>query len=113
MRTMIRERRTITMTEGMRPRVLTAEELKALPRLAIVFIEYYDGEQRRAQETMLAAMKCADGTLVDEDACVYADFEKDMQPNRFDGSRWRFWSGMPDRKLRKDTRWVSEDEMGR
>ena len=51
MQTMIRERRMITMTEGMRPRVLTAEELKALPRLAIVFVEYYDGELRRAQET--------------------------------------------------------------
>ena len=101
------------MTEGMRPRVLTAEEMKALPRLAIVFVEYYDGELRRAQETMLAAMKCGDGTLVDEDACVYTNFEQDMKPSRFDGSFWRFWSGMPDEKLRKDTRWVSEDEMGR
>ena len=51
----------------MEPRVLTADELRMLPRLAIVFIECWDGEYQDARPEILAGMKCYDGTIVDED----------------------------------------------
>lgn len=87
------------------PRVLTAEEIRALPRLTIVWIEYWSGEEKKADPDMFASMKCYDGTLVDEDASVYNDFEKDMTPDRFDGSCWRFWLGKPTEEQRKAVPW--------
>ena len=39
----------------MEPRVLTADELRMLPRLAIVFIECWDGEYQDALPEILAA----------------------------------------------------------
>ena len=39
----------------MNPRVLTADELKALPRLAIVFVECWDGEYQDALPEILRA----------------------------------------------------------
>ena len=87
------------------PRVLTIDELKALPRLAIVWTEYWNGEEKKADPKLFAAMKCYDGTLVDEDASVYNDFEKDMTPDRFDGSCWRFWLGKPTEEQRKAVPW--------
>ena len=87
------------------PKVLTAEEIRALPRLTIVWIEYWSGEEKKADPDMFASMKCYDGTLVDEDASVYNDFEKDMTPDRFDGSCWRFWLGKPTEEQRKAVLW--------
>lgn len=89
----------------MKARVLTAEEIQALPRLAIVFIEYFDGELQRPGETIFAGMKCYDGTIVNEDACVFSDFEKDMKPSSFDGSYWRFWNRMPTEEERREIPW--------
>ena len=85
----------------MKPRVLTADELRALPRLAIVFLECWDGEYQDALPEILAGMKCYDGTIVDEDGCIFQDFEDDMKPTCFDGSKWRFWNMMPTEKQRK------------
>ena len=87
------------------PRVLTADEIRALPRLSIVWLEYWNGENGSADADMYAAMKCYDGTLVDEEGSVYNDFEKDMAPDRFDGSRWRFWIGSPTEEQRKAVPW--------
>lgn len=86
------------------PRVLTVEELRQLPAQTIVWIDYWDGEEKKLG-TMMAGMKCYDGTLVDEEASVYNDFEKDMTPDRFDGSRWRFWLGKPTEEQRKAVPW--------
>ena len=86
------------------PRVLTAEELRQLPAQTIVWVDYWDGEEKKLG-TMMAGMKCYDGTLVDEDACVYNDFEHDMTPDRFDGSCWRFWLGKPTDDQRKAVPW--------
>ena len=86
------------------PRVLTLEELQQLPAQAIVWIDYWDGEEKKLG-TMMAGMKCYDGTLVDEDACVYNDFESDMTPDRFDGSCWRFWSAKPTEEQRRTVAW--------
>ena len=87
------------------PRLLTPDELRALPRLAIVWIEYYDGELQKSCEEIVAAFKCKDGHFVDEVMCYYVDFEKDMLPDP-DGSRWRFWSAEPSAELRKATPWM-------
>lgn len=86
------------------PRVLTAEELRQLPAQTIVWVDYWDGEEKKLG-TMMAGMKCYDGTLVDEDACVYNDFESDMTPDRFDGSCWRFWSAKPTEEQRRTVAW--------
>ena len=86
------------------PKVLTAEELRQLPAQTIVWIDYWDGEEKKLG-TMMAGMKCYDGTLVDEDACVYNDFESDMTPDRFDGSCWRFWSAKPTEEQRRTVAW--------
>ena len=91
------------MTEGMGPRILTAEELEALPRCAIVFAETFDGEDRKGGYVM-AAMKCQDGTLVDEDGCIYMDFRKEMEPGHF-GDKTRFWSMLPKEELMACTPW--------
>lgn len=79
----------------MTPKVLTLEELNTLPRLSIIWVEYYDGGEKKASSEILAAMKCYDGTFVDEDACIYNDLEKDIAPDPIDGSRWRFWDMLP------------------
>ena len=89
----------------MKARVLMAEEIQALPRLAIVFIEYFDGELQRQEGQIFAGMKCYDGTIVNEDACVFSDFEKDMKPSWFDGSYWLFWNRMPTEKERRAVPW--------
>lgn len=75
-------------------RVLTAEEIEKLPRLTIVWIDYWDAEEQKLG-SLMAGMKCYDGTIVDEDASVYRDFQKDMEPDLLDGSHWTFWSGKP------------------
>lgn len=87
------------------PRILTADELRELPHLSIVWTEYWNGDEKKADPKLFAAMKCYDGTLVDEEASVYNDFEKDMMPDQFDGSRWRFWIGKPTEEQRKAVPW--------
>jgi hypothetical protein len=94
-------RRSIRMD----PKILTADEVRARPWLSIVFIEYFNGETQEADPLILAAMMCRDGTLVDEDACIYNDFEKDIAPDPFDGSRWRFWDAEPTEEQRKAVPW--------
>jgi hypothetical protein len=89
----------------MDPKILTADEIRALPRLTIVWIEYWNGEENAANPNILAAMKCRDGILIDEEASIYSDFEKDMTPDRFDGSRWRFWDAEPTEEQRKAVPW--------
>jgi len=91
----------------MNPRVLTVEELRALPRLAIVFIECFDGEEQIPLPTILAGMKCYDGTIVDEDGSIFDDFEGDTKRDAvFDGSYWRFWNMMPTEEQRKAVPWT-------
>lgn len=90
----------------MKPKVLTADELRALPRLAIVFIECWDGEYLEALPDIFAGMKCYDGTIVDEDGCIFQNFESDMKPlSSFDGSYWRFWDTMPTEDQRRKEPW--------
>lgn len=83
-------------------RLLTADEIRQLPRTSIVWIEYYNAEEGRS-DSLHAAIKCEDGTLVDEETCVFDDFERDMRPQA-DGW-WRFWSAEPTRKQREETSW--------
>ena len=83
-------------------RLLTADEIRQLPRESIVWIEFYNAEEGEAT-SLMASMKCADGTLVSEDACVYEDFEEDMKPQA-DGW-WRFWNGEPTEQEREDAPW--------
>lgn len=87
----------------MMTKVLTAEELRRVPRARSVWVEYYDGELGRST-TLMAAMKCKDGSLVDEDTNVYTDFEKDMTPDA-ENNCWRFWNRKPKPEERKRTRW--------
>lgn len=90
----------------MEPRVLTVEELQALPRLAIVFIECWDGEYQDALPDIYAGMKCYDGTIVDEEGSIFSNFEDDVKPGRmFDGSYFRFWNTMPTEEQRKAVLW--------
>lgn len=83
-------------------RLLTADEIRQLPRTSIVWIEFYNVEEGEAT-TLMAAMKCADGTLVSEDTCVFEEFEEDMkvQPDGW----WRFWNGEPTELEREETPW--------
>ena len=89
----------------MEPKVLTADELRGLPRLTIVYIECFDGEYQAPLPTIMAGMKCYDGTIVDEDGSTFSDFEDDMKPTCFDGSKWRFWNMMPTEEQRKAVPW--------
>ena len=88
-----------------KPRVLTPDELRDLPRLSIVFIECWDGEYQAPLPTIFAGMKCYDGTIVDEDGSIFSDFEGDMSKDHFDGSCWRFWNAMPTEEQRKAEKW--------
>jgi hypothetical protein len=83
-------------------RLLTADEIRQLPRASIVWIEFYNAEEGAAT-SLMASMKCADGTLVSEDVCVYEDFEEDMKPQA-DGW-WRFWSSEPTEQEREGAPW--------
>ena len=87
-------------------RIMTPEEIRKAKRTAIIWIEYYDGELGRST-VMFAAMKCKDGSLVDEDGSIYTMFEKDILPDA-DDSCWRFWNGKPTAKERKETKWDHE-----
>ena len=90
----------------MKPRVLTPDEIRALPRLAIVFIECFDGELREPAEFIMAGMKCYDGSIVDEDGSIYSEFEKETKPGAlFDDSYFRFWNMMPTEDQRKEVPW--------
>lgn len=83
-------------------RILTADEIRQLPRASVVWVEFYNTEEEMAT-SLVAAMKCADGTLVDEETCVYDDVAEDMRPQP-DGW-WRFWSAMPTEEQRAGTPW--------
>ena len=89
----------------MSPKVLTADELRAMPRLSIIWTEYWDSELKSAEPFMLAAMKCRDGSFIDEEGNSFVDFEKDMAPDQFDGSRFRFWDAEPTEEQRKAVQW--------
>lgn len=90
----------------MEPRVLTPDELKALPRLAIVFIECFDGEYNEPIDFMMAGMKTYDDAIVDEDGTFYGpNFENDMGRSSFDGSMFRFWNMKPTEDQRKAVPW--------
>ena len=82
--------------------LLTPFQIRQLPRASVVWIEFWNGEEKRA-ETLKAALKCKDGTLVDEDTCVFDDFEQDMMYS--DDGYWRFWLGEPTEEQRKETPW--------
>ena len=83
-------------------RILTADEIRQLPRTSIVWIEFYNAEEGETT-SLMASMKCADGSLVCEDCCVFDDYEADMKPQA-DGY-WRFWSSEPTEEQRKETPW--------
>jgi hypothetical protein len=83
-------------------RILTADEIRQLPRTSIVWIEFYNAEEGETT-SLMASMKCADGSLVCEDTCVFDDYEADMKPQA-DGY-WRFWSARPTSKQREETGW--------
>lgn len=83
-------------------RLLMVDEIRQLPRTSIVWIEFYNVEEGKGT-TLLPAMKCADGTLVDEDTCVYDDFEKDVKVQP--GGWWRFWDGEPTGLEREEAPW--------
>lgn len=90
----------------MKPRVLLPDELRALPRLAIVFIECFDGEEWRPLPDIVAGMKCLNGCIVDEEGTTFYDFEKDIRPGAlFDDSYFRFWDTMPTEEQRKAEPW--------
>lgn len=91
-------------------RILTADEIGQLPRASIVWVEFYNVEEEMAT-SLVAAMKCADGTLVDEETCVYDDVVEDMRPQP-DGW-WRFWSEMPTEEQRAGTPWVRAEKINR
>lgn len=82
--------------------LLTPDEIRKLPRASVVWIEFWNGEEQRA-DSLKAAIKCADGTVVDEDTCVFDDYERDMRP--CEDGYWRFWSAMPTQKQREETGW--------
>ena len=84
-------------------RLLTPEEIRQLPRTSIVWIEFYNAEESKSTYIM-ASMKCADGTLVSEDLCMYEEFEEDVKPSA-DGW-WRFWDGEPTDQEREEEPWT-------
>ena len=82
--------------------LLTPDEIRKLPRASVVWIEFWNGEEQR-DDSLKAAIKCADGTVVDEDTCVFDDYERDMRP--CEDGHWRFWSSEPTEEQRKETPW--------
>ena len=86
-------------------RILTADEIRQLPRTSIVWIEFYNAEEGETT-SLMASMKCADGSLVSEDTCVFDDYEADMKAAG-DGY-WRFWSARPTSKQREETGWPND-----
>ena len=83
-------------------RLLTADEIRQLPRMSIVWIEFYNAEEGEAT-SLVASMKCQNGTLIDEDGCIFKDFEDDMKPQA-DGY-WRFWNRKPTEIERAEAPW--------
>ena len=83
-------------------RILMADEIRQLSRTSIVWIEFYNAEEGETT-SLMASMKCADGSLVCEDCCVFDDYEQDMRP--CEDGYWRFWSAMPTQKQREETGW--------
>lgn len=90
----------------MNPKILTADELRAMPRLSIIWTEYWDAETMQPEPSMLAAMKCFDGSFIDEEGNSFTNFEKDMEPDEFDGSYFRFWDTLPTEEQRKAVPWL-------
>ena len=91
-----------------RARVITPEEIEETPRASVIWIEFYDGEKKKPG-SLFAALKCSDGSLVDEEGSIYDDFAKDMEPDE-GGDCWRFWDREPTGEERKNTKWVFEQE---
>lgn len=89
------------------PRVMTADEVRAVPRGGVVCVEYFNGETGR-HGAIHYAMKAADGALVDEEILIYEDFEKDMTPDA-EGDCWRFWTAMPTEEQRDATPWPTAE----
>ena len=87
------------------PRVLTVEELHKLPIHTIVWIEFWNNERGKS-DGVIAGMMCKDRSIVDEETCVYDDFEKDMERNH--GDCWRFWLGKPTDEQMKAVPWYWE-----
>lgn len=83
-------------------RLLTAEEIRQLPRTSIVWVEMYSAEEGKAI-ALYPAMKCEEGHLVDEDGSFYNDFEKDMEVQP--GGWWRFWNEEPTEPEREKASW--------
>ncbi len=83
-------------------RILKADEIRALPRASIVWVEFFNAEEGEATQ-LLAAIKCKDARLIDEDTCEFIDFERDMAVQG-DGY-WRFWSAEPTEEQRKAVPW--------
>lgn len=84
------------------PRVLTAEELAALPEGAVVWEEFYNGEENRST-AMYAAMKTGVQTLVSAEGVTYIC--EDMAAPDVDGNRFRWWSAKPTVLRRGHTPW--------
>ena len=85
------------------PGAIAERVMQRLPRGAVVWVEFWNGEEQKAGR-LTCAMKCSDGTLVDEEMLLYDDFRKDMTPDA-EGDCWRFWSAMPTEEQRKETPW--------
>ena len=88
-------------------KVITPEQVEKLKRASVCWIEFYDGELGRST-ALFAAMKCKDGTLVDEECSIYDDFKADTTPDA-EGDCWRFWDAKPTAQERKNTRWEFEE----
>lgn len=87
------------------PKVLTVEEIHKLPVHTIVWIEFWNNERGKS-DGVIAGMMCKDRSIVDEETCVYDDFEKDMERNH--GDCWRFWLGNPTDEQMKAIPWYWE-----
>lgn len=83
-------------------RLLTTDEIRQLPRASVVWIVPYNVKNGYIAEPIVA-LKCEDGTLVDEECsiyevdeegCIYGDIERDITPY-MDGWAWQFWNGEP------------------
>lgn len=92
----------IAALKGDEPRVLTFEEISALPDGAVVWEEFYNGETGGVDPHMIPLMKFEeqltngnDWTFVIDDMCEPAE----------DGCQWRWWSAEPTEAQRKRVKW--------
>ena len=91
----------LKLLQDVRPRILTADEIKNLPKRAVVWEEYKSGG-RVWRDVRPLIKSCYGAKLIDEDGEV--DIDEELL-NTKNGDQRRLWSGKPSKEQRRAAKW--------